>query len=273
MASPSYTYTHSPPLTPLSTLPPQSVSTSSNPPIAHLMTSILLLRQPRPPPSQQQQDPPQPQAAPSQNPSSSAHHHRRLRQQQQPPPQILLLRRAPTDSYPLKWETPGGSVDPADPSVLAAAARELHEEARLPDPRFLTTVGMARSVVDAREEAARMGAWGIPPEAEDAKDVDLEEGLDGLRVKVTTFVESGEVWGKLNLVATVAEGVEEAVVTDPEEHVDWGWFTEDEVRRGRAWRVGEDGLGRDTVLEFTSQAVWGSILESFRVGRELGVIG
>ncbi|KAL7822336.1 hypothetical protein V8C26DRAFT_296320 [Trichoderma gracile] len=261
MASQPFPYTHSPSLSPLSTLSPQTLSTTSDPPIAHLMTSVLILRQP-----QQSQG----TTTSSSSPAS---------------PQILLLRRSPTDSYPLKWETPGGSVDPSDPSVLSAAARELHEEASLSNPHFHAAVGMARSVFNA-QEAAQMGEWGIPPEEEDAKDVDLLHGgggdddddvggLQRMKVKVTTFLETGNVWGKMNFLATVDEGVSERVVTDPEEHTEWGWFTEDEVRRGRAWRADGDGEGEkreEKVLEFTSQAVWGSILESFRVGRELGII-
>ncbi|PTB66508.1 hypothetical protein BBK36DRAFT_4754 [Trichoderma citrinoviride] len=259
MAPPPYTYTHSPSLSPLSTQPPQSLSTTSNPPIAHLMTSVLILRQPK---SQSQKDS-----------SSSSSQSTTTKASPPPPAEILLLRRSPTDSYPLKWETPGGSVDPSDPSVLAAAARELYEEARLADPHFLAHVGMAPSI--NADEAARMGEWGIPPDLEDAKDVDLVAAAGSIEMKVTTFMESGEVWGKMNFLATVDEEAGERVVTDPEEHLEWGWFTEDEVRRGRAWRRVDgvdDGERREKVLEFTSQAVWGSILESFRVGRELGVI-
>lgn len=194
-----------------------------------------------------------------------------LRQpQSQSRPQILLLRRSPTDSYPLKWEAPGGSVDASDTSVLAAAARELWEETRLSGARFHAPVGATRQM--NRAEASRVGNWGIRPEDEDAKDVEVRAG--DVRVPVTTFLETGEVWGKLNFLAT-AEG-DLDVVTDPEEHVDWGWFTEDEVRRGRALVSSPDGAGADEdeekVLEFTSQAVWGSILEGFRLGRELGVI-
>ncbi|KAH0490393.1 hypothetical protein TgHK011_001864 [Trichoderma gracile] len=218
------------------------------------MTSVLILRQPQ-----------QSRGTTTSSPASSS----------PAPPQILLLRRSPTDSYPLKWETPGGSVDPSDPSILSAAARELHEEASLSNPHFHAAVGMARSV--NAQEAAQMGEWGIPPEEEDAKDVDLlhhSGGVGGfqMKMKVTTFLETGNVWGKMNFIATVDEGVSERVVTDPEEHTEWGWFTEDEVRRGRAWRADGDGGKKEKVLEFTSQAVWGSILESFRVGRELGII-
>ncbi|KAL7945826.1 NUDIX hydrolase domain-like protein [Trichoderma barbatum] len=238
-----YTFTHSPSLAPLSTQSPQSLSSSSNPPIDHLMTSVLVLRKPQPP--------------------NTSH------------PQILLLRRSPTDSYPLKWEPPGGSIDLSDPSVLSAAARELHEETNLVNAHFHTWVAMAREL--NAEDASRMRNWGVEPDGEKARDVEVRIGDKDEVVKVTTFLETRDVWGKMNFVATVDEG--QHVVADPEEHVEWGWFTEEEVRRGRAVVSSEDGgvngdgeAKKEKVLEFTSQAVWGSILEGFRVGRELGVI-
>lgn len=46
-------------------------------------------------------------------------------------PRVLLIQRAPDDSMPLKWETPGGGCDDEDPSILYACARELKEEAGL----------------------------------------------------------------------------------------------------------------------------------------------
>ncbi|KAL7912189.1 NUDIX hydrolase domain-like protein [Trichoderma velutinum] len=235
------TYTHSHSLAPLTTQSPQSLSASSNPPIDYLMTSVLVLRQ-----------------AQSQN---------------KPQPQILLLRRHPADSYPLKWEPPGGSVDPSDLTVLFAAARELQEETSLLNPHFHTWVAMARELIP--EEVARMKNWGVEPEDELAKDLEVKIDEGGSVVKVTTFLETKDVWGKMNFVATVDEGAE--VKIDPEEHVDWGWFTEEEVRRGRAAIPLENGDGNgekkeERCLEFTSQAVWGSVLEAFRVGRELGVI-
>ncbi|KAL6818769.1 NUDIX hydrolase domain-like protein [Trichoderma sp. SZMC 28013] len=235
----AFTYTHSPSLIPLTTHSPQSLSASSNPPIDYLMTSVLVLRQP-----------------------------------QSQKPQILLLRRHPADSYPLKWEPPGGSVDPSDPTVLSAAARELHEETSLSNPYFHTWVAMAREVNP--EDAAAMKSWGVQPEEELARDVEVKIDEGGNVVRVTTFLETKDVWGKMNFVATVDGG--EEVEIDPEEHVEWGWFTEEEVRRGRAVLPLENGDGdgvkkeEERVLEFTSRAVWGSVLEAFRVGRELGVI-
>ncbi|KAM6484124.1 NUDIX hydrolase domain-like protein [Trichoderma sp. SZMC 28011] len=240
----AFTYTHSPSLAPLTTQSPQTLSATSNPPIDYLMTSVMVLRQP---PSRSQ--------SPSQN-----------------KPQILLLRRHPQDSYPLKWEPPGGSIDPSDTTVLSAAARELHEETSLSNPHFHTWVAMAREL--PTEDAARMKGWGVQPEEELARDVEVKIDEEGGVVRVTTFLETKNVWGKMNFVATVDEGAR--VEIDPEEHVEWGWFTEEEVRRGRAVLPLENGNGNgekgERVLEFTSRAVWGSVLEAFRVGRELVVI-
>ncbi|OPB46723.1 hypothetical protein A0O28_0068470 [Trichoderma guizhouense] len=243
----AFTYTHSPSLGPLTTQSPQTLSATSNPPIDYLMTSVMVLRQPQP-------------------------HSQNTKNHQ---PQILLLRRHPQDSYPLKWEPPGGSIDPSDTTVLSAAARELHEETNLSNPHFHTWVAMAREL--PTEDAARMKNWGVLPEEELARDVEVKIDEEGGVVRVTTFLETKDVWGKMNLVATVGEGAE--VEIDPEEHVEWGWFTEGEVRRGRAVLPLENGNSNgvngekgERVLEFTSRAVWGSVLEAFRVGRELGVI-
>ncbi|KAL7791893.1 NUDIX hydrolase domain-like protein [Trichoderma ceciliae] len=227
-----YAYTFSAPLAPLASQPPKTLC-NGDPPIAHLMTSVLVLRQ------------------------------------FEGQAQILLVRRSPSDSYPLKWECPGGSVDGTDASVLDAAARELWEETSLKESRFHAVVGMARQA-DALGSSL-VANWGIGPQDEGAKDVEVQvAGEAGMTIAITTFLETRERWGKINLVATTSGS--HAVVLDPEEHVEWGWFSEEEVRMGRAVASSGEGGGGGRVLEFTSQAVWGSILGAFEVGRELGIV-
>ncbi|KAF8542593.1 NUDIX hydrolase domain-like protein, partial [Trichophaea hybrida] len=47
------------------------------------------------------------------------------------PPQLLLLRRAPTDSFPNRWEVPGGGTEPCDATLLDTVVREVREETGL----------------------------------------------------------------------------------------------------------------------------------------------
>ncbi|TGJ88458.1 hypothetical protein E0Z10_g284 [Xylaria hypoxylon] len=44
---------------------------------------------------------------------------------------LLLVQRAPHDSFPLRWEVPGGSIDAEDETLLHGVARELLEETGL----------------------------------------------------------------------------------------------------------------------------------------------
>lgn len=54
---------------------------------------------------------------------------------------ILLIQRAAHDSWPGRWEVPGGACDPEDPSILYSVARELWEEAGLKATRIGPLVG------------------------------------------------------------------------------------------------------------------------------------
>lgn len=167
--------------------------------------------------------------------------------------QTLLLCRSPGDSYPLKWEVAGGSVDATDRSVLDAVARELHEETGL---RARHMLGPVLAVRGADTESARYAltddvrrGLGIGPEEER-----LDINGDGLSV---TFLETGRVWGKAVVLVEVQST--EGVVLRDEEHAAYKWVTEDEVLAARF--AGDEG-GR---LDFVSDGVRRGILEGFSI--------
>ncbi|RAH40019.1 NUDIX hydrolase, partial [Aspergillus brunneoviolaceus CBS 621.78] len=125
----------------------------------------------------------------------------------QPPEKqrILLLRRAPTDSYPGRWEAPGGSCDATDASVLAGAAREVYEETGLRVSRFRALVGV--------------DAW------------EVVRG-DGVRkvVKFTFLVEGEEVDGRVGVEGHGDGGGRAGGIRlEPTEHDAFVWATEEEV--------------------------------------------
>jgi 8-oxo-dGTP pyrophosphatase MutT (NUDIX family) len=106
----------------------------------------------------------------------------------------LLVQRAPTDSMPLKWESPGGAIDDTDTSILDSASRELWEEAGL------KAVRMVRLLASWTWNHRRIG----------------------LIVKYVFEVEvenDGET--------------EPLVKLDPAEHCAFLWATEEEVRKGK----------------------------------------
>ena len=147
------------------------------------------------------------------------------------PPKILLLQRASHDFMPHLWETPGGSVDSDDATILHGAARELWEEAGLRVTAF-------RAVVGAGEVFGRGGGGGV----EFAK-VSFWADVEGLG--------DGDGEGE-----GVERKVEVEVKIDPDEHQRFVWASEEECR---ASRVGS------LEIEFTSPAQRRTILEGFRV--------
>ncbi|KAJ4368572.1 hypothetical protein N0V86_009479 [Didymella sp. IMI 355093] len=133
-----------------------------------------------------------------------------------PQPRILLLQRAASDSYPGKWEPPGGAVDDEDLSILHGAARELWEEAGL--------------------RAAHVGGPVGEPH--------LFRRSNGDMICQFSFA-----------VHVLSE--EDAALTtklDPNEHQQYVWATEEEVRAGRAGIVD---------LEFVRGDVKSTVLLAF----------
>lgn len=114
-------------------------------------------------------------------------------------PRVLLLQRAASDSYPGKWEPPGGAVDDDDLSILHGAARELWEEAGLQAACIGGPVGEPQFF--ARTNGDKICRFSF------AIDVSSDGGA-ALRMKL-----------------------------DPKEHQDYVWATKEEVETGRAGTV------------------------------------
>lgn len=117
---------------------------------------------------------------------------------------LLLVQRAPTDFFPLKWELPGGSVDPDDASVIAGAVRELREETGL------RATGVRRWIGN-REF----------PEG---------DGVRWWRQGIFEVVVDGELGGK-------DEAGYPVVRLDPAEHVDYRWVTAEDVKEGKCGEI------------------------------------
>jgi 8-oxo-dGTP pyrophosphatase MutT (NUDIX family) len=149
-------------------------------------------------------------------------------------PRVLLIQRAPHDSKPLRWETPGGGCDDDDESMLHACARELCEETGL----------MARSV----------GPLVRLPQLSREGDEEMADTLGGHVFRTR----SGKVVCKLYFVVDVQDSG--AVVLDPAEHVGYVWATEEAVMAGKM------GLDKESenVLEFTTMEQRDVLLEAFK---------
>lgn len=147
------------------------------------------------------------------------------------PPRTLLLRRSPTDYLPLLWETPGGGLDrDGDVSILAAAVRELAEETGLAATKAVGCVAVDREL----------------------EGYDVEDGGE-----VWLFGEKkNDRWAKVTFLMEV-EGGKDVKIQD-EEHVEYKWVSEEEVRSGTF--EGEEQRS----IDFVSEMVRDMILEAFR---------
>lgn len=138
--------------------------------------------------------------------------------------QVLLLQRASHDSMPNRWEPPGGAVDSSDASMFHGAARETWEEAGLIATKFrhIVTEGPGKD-------------YG-------------QVFMNSTRTKLCT---------RYAFIAEVEDL--EVVRLDPNEHQDWVWATEDDVRNER---IGE------RELPITFGGMRNILLEAFRLRRE-----
>ena len=135
---------------------------------------------------------------------------------------VLLIQRAATDSMPNRWELPGGAVDDDDATILHGAARELVEESGLMAKRFTHLVA-------------------------EGQGQHFDQGQ--------TFPNSTKtkIWCRFTFHVEVENC--DQVKLDPNEHQDFAWVSEDEVR---------DGQVDTRDLQITREAVTALILKAFR---------
>ncbi|KAK1533953.1 NUDIX domain-containing protein [Colletotrichum paranaense] len=188
-------------------------------------------------------------------------------------PKILLLQRSARESaLPHKWELPGGAAESLDSNSLASAARELWEETALRAVKFAALVGCyqwegagageeAQAVAGDQAWGLSRGGVGIIEVGRLSDDAGISEGVgDGVMKDSHKFFKGRDAWRKYTyLVEVETTGTGEVKVEiDPEEHDDFVWATEEEVR---ADRCGE------RVFEWTSEHQKLDILRAFEIAR------
>lgn len=188
--------------------------------------------------------------------------------QQQQPPRLLLVQRAPTDTLPLKWEVPGGSVDIGlDVSLIYGAVRELWEETGLVARRVVRDLDVYHEfyeeTADGRKLTWRMvifeievGFTSLGQEEECMAQRKIEARgsyLGGNEQETAVTVVGG---GEAEYADEEEQGgvVGPFVKLDPAEHVRYLWATEEDIRSGRCGNV---------ELELTNEAWRGFMLRAF----------
>ncbi|KAL2869168.1 NUDIX hydrolase [Aspergillus lucknowensis] len=168
---------------------------------------------------------------------------------------VLLLQRAFHDAYGGRWEGPGGSCEEDDETLLYGVAREVFEECGLRVSRFLELVGTDEWVKLRPDRVITVAKYTFLVEVEEAKpaiasnDLDKEKE-DGLPADKTA--DGG-------LERGLSRRWEDMVKLDPEEHQDFDWVTEEEIRAGAGDKSGN-------FKSFGDQEK--TILEGFRILKE-----
>lgn len=112
---------------------------------------------------------------------------------------LLLVQRATHDSYPLRWEVPGGTIDADDESLLHGLARELWEETGLVARRVDGLVGKGFTFLTRRPSCVCKYSFFVDVEAYDVS-LDLDEHMAFLWV--TEDEAKAKKCGALDLVYT-----------------------------------------------------------------------
>ncbi|GFF50641.1 hypothetical protein IFM61606_06192 [Aspergillus udagawae] len=121
-------------------------------------------------------------------------------------PRVLLLQRSLTDDYGGCWEGPGGSCEHTDSTLLSALVREVFEESGLHVSRVLDLVAV--------------------------EDWDSGYTAQGKAKKAVKYSFLVDVHERALRAQQGASGWEQQVTIAPEEHEQFQWGTEEQVRKG-----------------------------------------
>ena len=146
---------------------------------------------------------------------------------------ILLVQRSASDSYPGRWEVPGGSVDMNGETVLEAAARELKEETGLTVERFVAQLELTRFMTG---KSFNPRWWNKPTFLVQVEEAKHNEGVEG----------------------SECDAIGANVRLDEKEHQAWLWASEDEVKGGWCGEI---------QLPFVSEQQQRIMLEAFMAMR------
>ncbi|OHF00897.1 hypothetical protein CORC01_03725 [Colletotrichum orchidophilum] len=161
--------------------------------------------------------------------------------------EILLLKRSASDSFPLRWEIPGGTADLGiDQDLVQVAIRELWEETRLRALKVFCAVGL-----------------GLPSHVSNLST--LVEGEDVTMDQTMNFcllAIDGLTWAVSAFIIDVEDSQAQIVLRE-DEHLQWAWVTEEEVKQKM---FNSESLGQ---LDFVTEAMKYMILEGFRLRRKI----
>ena len=121
---------------------------------------------------------------------------------------LLLVQRSPTDSFPNKWELPGGCVDHSDKTILEAAARELQEETGLTVSKFVGELSLT-TFYTGRKKSFK---WQKPTFV-----VEVHEAQSAVQSGSSATSEASRIGTKVKL--------------DAKEHQAWVWATKDDIEQ------------------------------------------
>ncbi|KAI9695296.1 MAG: hypothetical protein M1836_006934 [Candelina mexicana] len=132
-------------------------------------------------------------------------------------PHLLLIQRSTHDSLPNKWEIPGGSCDPTDPTLFHSLAREVFEETGLHVTRIVRKIGQGIRFQTGNPRAKR------PPKSwlKLSFEVDVDEVgragnynvLDSIPVVLDPKEHQSHLWVSLEDVLAACKGIGDLALT------------------------------------------------------------